>query len=146
MLCKSASLDIELCFNFNQQQFTYLLERQRHSKIGQYRYNLWLTSWSVSVQRTWRGGVRQKRHGSLIAQSPTLSSPNFVISIHAAFTIHPPLIKRHSSLATTSHCVRLELAKEEEELARKELGKGTIKPMISATALIAEALDLKDIM
>lgn len=42
--------------------------------------------------------------------------------------------------------MQLDLANEEEAQAKKDLGKKGIKPTISATSLIAEALDLEDVM
>ncbi|KAE9387302.1 hypothetical protein BT96DRAFT_1005241 [Gymnopus androsaceus JB14] len=48
--------------------------------------------------------------------------------------------------AATGHCVQLELALEEEERTKKDFRKKAIKTTVSATTLIAEGLDLKEVI
>ncbi|KAE9393946.1 hypothetical protein BT96DRAFT_943519 [Gymnopus androsaceus JB14] len=48
--------------------------------------------------------------------------------------------------SATGHHVRLELALEEEERTRKDFGKKAIEVTVSVTTLIAEGLDLKEVI
>lgn len=46
----------------------------------------------------------------------------------------------------TGHCVQLELALEEEERTKKDFGKKVITGSVLVTTLIAEGLDLEEVV